>query len=235
MGTDVVILKTAHLTKKYRDKTSLEDIFCNISEGKITGIIGAENSGKTTLLQILSGRIKPDSGRIEILEKPVNRDSFLHVSYLSEGDILPGFYTGLHLVKFFNTFFSDFSTEKSYSYAETLKINLSKKISSFTMQNKELLKTILCFSRETSIYLLDNPFMMLDSYHKDLLIKVIYTCTQTENSIIITSRDPNVLELVCDDFLILDNGKSIFYGDCEDFRIHRSQSMTSFYKKALTV
>ena len=229
-----MIIKTLHLSKRWKNKDSLEDISITISEGKITGIIGAEHSGKSTLQQILGGRIKPDKGTIEILEKPVTQKSFNHVSYLSEGDILPGFYTGKKLIRFFKSYFPDFSTEKSYSYAETLKINLSQKVHLLSMQNREILKTILCLSRETSVYLLDNPFMMLDSVHFDLLNTVIYTSIQPTKGIIITSRDPALLEVVCDDFLILSKGKSIFYGDAEDFRLHRHESMSSFYKKALS-
>jgi ABC-2 type transport system ATP-binding protein len=233
MGQIGMILKTLHLSKKLLGDVALDNISITISEGKITGIIGAENSGKTALLQLIGGRMKPDKGTIEIMEEPVSQKSFTHVSYLSAGDILPGFYNGKNLIHFFHSYFPDFCTEKSYNYAETLKINLTKKVNSLSTQNKELLKVILCLSRETQLYLLDNPFMMLDSVHLEMLTTVIYTSIQSTKGIIITTRDPSLLEVVCDDFLILSFGKSIFYGDGEDFRLHRSESMSSFYKKAL--
>jgi ABC-2 type transport system ATP-binding protein len=234
MGRSNMILKTWRLSKKVKKDLLLDNISINLSEGKITGIIGTENSGKTTLLQILGGRQKPDQGDIEILGKPVNRKSFLSVSYLAEGDILPGFYTGKNLIHFFKNYYPDFSIEKSNSYAETLKINLTKNINKLSRQTKELLKTILCLSRNTSLFLLDNPFMMLDAFHLDLLVTSIYSSIQQNNAIILTARDPSILELVCDDFLILSRGKTIFYGDGEDFRLHRNQSMSTFYKKALS-
>jgi ABC-2 type transport system ATP-binding protein len=228
-----MILKTLHLSKKRKNGETLEDISISISKGKITGVIGAENSGKTTLLQILGGRIKPDSGTFLFEDKPVSMESFRRVSYLSEGDILPGFCTGKKLIHFVHCFYPDFSTEKAYSYAETLKIQLTQKVGALSQQKRELLKTILCLSRECPLFLIDNPFMMLDKVHFDLLTTVIFTSIQPTKSLIITSRDPALLEVVCDDFLLLSGGKAIFYGDGEDFRLHRSESMSAFYKKAL--
>jgi ABC-2 type transport system ATP-binding protein len=209
MGHEM-ILKTLHLTKKIRERMELENISITITEGKITGIIGAENSGKTTLLKILGGRMNPDQGTIEIMEKPASRKSFNLISYLSEGDILPGFYNGKNLAQFFYGYFPDFNTEKFKNYAETLKINLTKKVTTLSPQKKELLKVILCLSRETNIYLLDNPFMMLDSVHLDLLTTVIYSSIDATKGFIITTRDPSLLELVCDDFFDFILGKVHF-------------------------
>lgn len=229
-----MIVKTWQLTKKNKEKTLLDNISISLSEGKITGVIGSENSGKTTLLHVICGRKKFDKGKLELLEKPATRKSFQVVSFFQAGDILPGFMSGKELIKFCKGFYADFSLDKSSSYAEILKLDLNKKIHLLTPQNRELIKSLLCLSRDASVFLLDSPFIMLDAIHAELLKTVLFTRIQKDNTIMIAARDPNVLETVCDDFLILRNGKSIFYGDGEDLRLHRSLSMSSFYKRALS-
>ena len=228
-----MIVKTWQLTKNNREKKLLDNISISISNGKITGIIGSDNSGKTTLLHIISGRKKHDKGRLEILEHPVDRRSFRQVSYFPAGDILPGFLNGFELIRFCQGLYPDFNQEKASSYADILKINLKQKLHLLTPQTRELIKNLLCLSRDTAVYMLDCPFVILDTPNAELLKTVIFTRIQPNNAILITARDPNALETVCDDFLILANGKSIFYGDAEDFRLHRNLSMTSFYKRAL--
>ena len=64
--------QTQHTSKKVKNSTEskkfqvLSDINLNIKEGSITGIIGENGVGKSTLLKIISGIIKPDIGKILI-------------------------------------------------------------------------------------------------------------------------------------------------------------------------
>jgi ABC-2 type transport system ATP-binding protein len=60
------IIKVKNLTKKYREKTVLENLNFEIPEGESFGILGPNRSGKTTLVNILSGIEKPTSGEVII-------------------------------------------------------------------------------------------------------------------------------------------------------------------------
>ena len=60
------MLKAFNLTKKYGDRTVLNDISLEILPGTITSIIGPSGSGKTTLLKALSLLDLPESGKVII-------------------------------------------------------------------------------------------------------------------------------------------------------------------------
>ena len=60
-----IIIK--NLTKKFGQITAINNLSLNIEEGKITGLIGADASGKTTLIRLIIGLLKPDNGEISIL------------------------------------------------------------------------------------------------------------------------------------------------------------------------
>ena len=60
-----VIIK--NLNKSFRNIQAIKDISLNIEKGKITGLIGADGSGKTTLIRLISGLLIPNSGEISVL------------------------------------------------------------------------------------------------------------------------------------------------------------------------
>ena len=57
------MLELINISKRYKDKRVLKDIYMKLNEERCVGILGVNGSGKTTLLSILAGVLKPNSGR----------------------------------------------------------------------------------------------------------------------------------------------------------------------------
>lgn len=83
MGTKVVELH--HISKSYQDKTLLNDFNYNFKPGERIGIIGKNGIGKSTFLNIVTGVIPPDKGKVVIGET-------IHFGYYTQDglDIKPG-------------------------------------------------------------------------------------------------------------------------------------------------
>ena len=60
------MIKITNVTKKFENKTVLENLNCNIKTGSIYGLVGANGAGKSTLLRIITDVYKQDSGTVEI-------------------------------------------------------------------------------------------------------------------------------------------------------------------------
>lgn len=56
-------LKIQNITKRYRDKTAVDDVCITLTPG-VWGLLGANGAGKTTLMRMLAGILRPSSGRI---------------------------------------------------------------------------------------------------------------------------------------------------------------------------
>jgi ATP-binding cassette subfamily F protein uup len=65
------IIELHHVGKAYGEQKLIDDFTYTLQRGDRLGIIGANGAGKTTLLDIIMGRVKPDSGRVEIGETVV--------------------------------------------------------------------------------------------------------------------------------------------------------------------
>jgi ATP-binding cassette subfamily F protein uup len=64
-----MVAELEHVTKRYGDKTVVDDFSARIMRGDKIGLIGANGTGKTTLLKLILGEIVPDSGRIRLGSK----------------------------------------------------------------------------------------------------------------------------------------------------------------------
>jgi branched-chain amino acid transport system ATP-binding protein len=74
----VNLLETAKLTKYFGDTHAVDKVDFTIGEGEVLALIGSNGAGKTSLVNLISGLIRPDSGRIlfqgvDVTHQPVHR------------------------------------------------------------------------------------------------------------------------------------------------------------------
>ncbi|HKQ30254.1 MAG TPA: ABC transporter ATP-binding protein [Burkholderiales bacterium] len=60
----MALFEANHLHKRFGDRVVLEDITISFEEGKLSGIMGPNGAGKTTCFNVLTGRYKPDRGKV---------------------------------------------------------------------------------------------------------------------------------------------------------------------------
>lgn len=66
-----VALAAEDLTKRFGGVTAVEDCSLSIREGSLTGLIGPNGSGKTTVLNMVSGYVRPDAGQVRLFGRPL--------------------------------------------------------------------------------------------------------------------------------------------------------------------
>jgi branched-chain amino acid transport system ATP-binding protein len=66
-------LEAVHVTKTFGGVVAVKDASLDLSEGMVAGLIGPNGAGKSTLLSILSGFVRPDSGRVTFAGRDVSR------------------------------------------------------------------------------------------------------------------------------------------------------------------
>src|SRR4051812_44250717 len=74
------------VTKSYGVRILLDEVSLGVGEGERIGVVGRNGDGKTTLLNLIGGRVEPDSGR-------VSRARGLHLGYLDQRDLLDDTHT----------------------------------------------------------------------------------------------------------------------------------------------
>ncbi|PWS30806.1 LPS export ABC transporter ATP-binding protein [Pedobacter paludis] len=70
-----MILRAENLVKKYKQRTVVNDVSFNVSQGEIVGLLGPNGAGKTTSFYMIVGLIKPNEGRIYLEDEDITEDA----------------------------------------------------------------------------------------------------------------------------------------------------------------
>jgi lipopolysaccharide export system ATP-binding protein len=84
-----MILRTEKIVKKYKQRTVVNEVSVDVSQGEIVGLLGPNGAGKTTSFYIIVGLIKPFAGHvfldeINITEMPMYKRAQLGIGYLAQ-------------------------------------------------------------------------------------------------------------------------------------------------------
>ncbi len=184
-------MKLENINKKFGDKVIFENFSTDISENKITCILGTSGKGKTTLMNMILGIEKPNGGNIEFESKP----SFSAV--FQDNRLLP-FCTALENVMFAGA-------DKYTAKAALCKVGLESEESilphklSGGMQRRLALARALCKPNYTHL-LLDEPFTGQDEQMKEKLVELIQKETIGKTVILIT-HDEQLAERIADNII----------------------------------
>ncbi|GAA5417128.1 high-affinity zinc uptake system ATP-binding protein ZnuC [Paraliobacillus ryukyuensis] len=79
------IVRIQHVSYAYESNYALQDINLEIPQGAFLGLLGPNGGGKTTLIKILLGLLKPQKGTIDLFEENINNFSnWNKIGYVSQ-------------------------------------------------------------------------------------------------------------------------------------------------------
>jgi branched-chain amino acid transport system ATP-binding protein len=78
----MALFEADHLQKRFGDQVVLEDISLRFEAGQLSGIMGPNGAGKTTCFNVLTGRYKPDAGRVRFEGRDITGRSAREIARL---------------------------------------------------------------------------------------------------------------------------------------------------------
>ncbi|MDY0960645.1 MULTISPECIES: ABC transporter ATP-binding protein [Massilia] len=97
------MIRSDHLTKRYGERTVVNDLNLHVPAGQVYALLGPNGAGKSTTIGCLLGFVKPDHGRITLAGSPLPpaEAAILHAAYIAENVALYERLTGVENVDFF--------------------------------------------------------------------------------------------------------------------------------------
>lgn len=225
------LLEVRDLKKKLAGKEVLKGITFNLSKGKVLGILGPNGQGKTTLLNVIVGFLKPNSGQVKINGLNVGSETKKIVSFLQEKSNLSKKMDIKGAINFYKDFFEDFDVYKLDELMSFMNLDKSLKIKSLSKGMLEKLCLSLVLSRKAELYILDEPISGVDLVSREKILDAIIKNINEDSSIIITTHYVGELERIFDEVAFIGEGSIVEYGDAEDLRIKYNKSIEEIYRE----
>jgi len=203
----VRIYRSPFLMKK---SVGLDGLDMEIREGEIYGLLGPNGAGKTTALKIITGLIRPTSGKIKIFDKSNPLEARKRIGFLPEN---PSFYphlTGGELLRFYarlyNISLSSEEVEEKMNMVG-LKKSLDKRIGGYSKGMIQRIGFAQGIIGNPDFVVLDEPLSGLDPLGrreiKDLIVKI----NKKGKTILFSSHILSDVEAICTRLGIIINGK----------------------------
>lgn len=206
MNTIMIEVKNLSFSYGRKKQKVFDDFSLTLSEGAVYGLLGKNGTGKSTLLYLMTGLLRPQGGKVFYkgidvsLRYPLTlQDMFL----VPEEFMLPSVSLRQY-VKLNAPFYPRFSQEQLNACLRDFDMNEDIHLGELSMGQKK--KAYVCFAlaTNTSLLVMDEPSNGLDIPSKSQFRKVIASGMTDEKSVIISTHQVRDIDSLLDHVVIID-------------------------------
>ena len=216
------MLEIRNLEKSFGNKQVLFGVDLTAQQGHILGLVGKNGAGKTTIFHSIL-HFLDYSGEIRLGGKAITQETYKEIGYLPEERSLMPKLTIFEQVRYLAAL-KGMSTaevkEKLPTWMEKLQVKgkLTDKIKSLSKGNQQKVQLIITLIHEPKLIILDEPFSGLDPVNTEVLKQVIFEEKERGATIIFSDHVMTNVEELCDDILMIRDGRVVLHGPVQDVR-----------------
>lgn len=216
------------LTKTFDKIKAVDEVSVMIKDNTVFGLIGTNGAGKSTVLRMLSGVLKPDSGTVTVDNMPVydNVEAKKKLFFIADEPYFFANSNAQAMERYYSGVYENFDRAEFYRYLESFNLDKRRKINTFSKGMKKQLALLLGICAHTKYILCDETFDGLDPVMRQG-IKSIFAKEMEERGLtpVIASHNLRELEDICEYVGLLHKGGILFEKDLDEMKlnIHKIQ------------
>ena len=219
------VLRAQNLVKKYGDFYAVNDIDLNLNKGEVVGLLGPNGAGKTTTFYMITGMIRPSSGKIifgdeDITKSPMYKRARMGIGYLAQEPSIFGKLSVEDNLKIVletiipnkeeqNQLIDKLLNEFNISH---IRNNIGAGLSGGERRRVEICRTL---ALKPDFVLLDEPFAGVDPIAVEDIQQMIISLKQQNIGVLITDHNVRETLSITDRSYLLYGGKILKSGDAQ--------------------
>lgn len=216
------MIELLNLEKSFDDIKAVNRVSLNILDGEVFGLVGTNGAGKSTILRIISGVIKPNAGIVLVDKRPVydNPDVKRDIFYISDDQYFLPNATPEEMATFYENIYPGFDKLRFHKLCTGFGLDAKRRINTFSKGMKKQVSILLGICTGTKYLLCDETFDGLDPVVRQG-VKSLFAGEMADRGMtpIIASHNLRELEDICDHIGLLHQGGVILSEDIEDMKI----------------
>lgn len=213
-------IKISHVSKTIKNNPVIKDISMELQSGAVYGFKGINGSGKTMLMRLISGLIRPTQGEISMNGKILGKDiSFPNsIGVFLENPAFLDAYSGFNNLKLLASIKSVASDDDIRN--TLLRVGLdpdsNKKYKKYSLGMKQRLGIAAAIMEKPEIVILDEPTNSLDEDGVDLVKHIVWNEKERGALVVVSCHDEEILKGMSDEVFLLEQGRLIGHITEED-------------------
>ncbi|MEV5592336.1 ATP-binding cassette domain-containing protein [Streptomyces sp. NPDC052496] len=204
------------LRRAYAGRTGLHHLDLTVPTGSLTALIGPNGSGKTTTMRLLLGLDRPDAGTGTVLGSPLDRPAryLPQVGALIEQPALYPQLTGRKNLRVLAELAGLGGAHIDRALRRTgMEQQADRPVSAYSLGMRQRLGIAVALLTAPRLLILDEPTNGLDPVGTAQLRALLRGLTSDGTTVLISSHQLNELDALCDHFVFLHQGTTLFQGD----------------------
>ena len=209
------IIECENITHYYGKRLIYENLRFEVQKGKVLGLLGKNGTGKTTIINILNGYLKPRSGVCRLFGEEMEQitpQTKARIGLLLEGHVQHTYFNVQQIERFYSRFFPKWKREAYYELLKKLQVLPTQKLSTMSCGQRSQVALGLLFAQDPDLLILDDFSMGLDPGYRRLFVEYLKEYASSENkTVFLTSHIIQDMEILIDDCMIMDYGRLLLH------------------------
>jgi ABC-2 type transport system ATP-binding protein len=217
------VVELVGVTKAYENKVAVSNLSLSIEAGQMFGLLGPNGAGKTSSIRMMMGITLPDSGRVNLFDKPFTRNSLERVGYLPEERGLYKKMKVLDQLVFFGCLHglkAEEAQKRAHAWASRMEIAdaLEKKTEELSKGMQQKIQFIATLLHEPGLIVMDEPFSGLDPVNAVLVEETLLELKSLGKAILFSTHRMDQVEKLCDSICLINNGEAVLAGNLRQIK-----------------
>ncbi|MGF3066766.1 ABC transporter ATP-binding protein [Facklamia sp. P12945] len=225
------MIKIENLNKSFSKHKVLKDINLEVKPGEITGLIGINGTGKSTLINCIA-RLLPYQGEIYIDEIKL-RDAKARIWHVPDYLNFPPSMTVKACKEFMYNLYPAWNPTRAQDIQDFFQLEDSKRIKELSKGNQAKLNLMLGLSLEADYLLLDEPFAGIDVFSREEILELFGSFIQKDCGVLVTTHELYDVEHFIDRAVLMSEGQIKHSIYLEDMRENEELSLVEWLRKEL--
>ena len=220
------IVSIEQVSKNFGDLTAVDKMTLNIEEGEIFGLLGPNGAGKSTAINMITGLLNIDKGKISILGNDVRKEAMTtkrNTGIVPQEIAIYEDLSSLENVKFFASLYGLKGKMLHNAAMEALEFtgltdNAKIYPKSFSGGMKRRLNIACAIAHKPKLIIMDEPTVGIDPQSRNHILQSVKRLNELGSTIIYTSHYMEEVEAICTRISIMDHGKVIAQGTGDELK-----------------
>ena len=217
------MLEVRNLVKYFGIKKVVDNVSFKVKQGHILGVLGKNGAGKSTIFRMILNILEPDEGEVLYNGEKIDSKISDRIGYLPEVGSLIDSYTVYEQCVYYGKMKSmKIEDIKNNMFDLLEKFGIveyaNMKIKELSKGNKQKIQFIISLLHNPDLIVLDEPFSGLDPVSVEYFKNIILQLKEQGKTIVFSSHIMSHVEMLCEDVLIINNGKVALNCNLEEIK-----------------
>src|SRR5256714_13830633 len=215
-------VETEGLGRMFGTFEAVKGVDLRVQKGTVFGLLGVNGAGKSTIIKMIVGHLRPTRGRIRVLGRTLKEDLIeirRRVAYVSENRSLYDWMTVAESLRFTRAFHDTWDDRKAAELLKRFSLPPGKKVRQLSRGNRARLCLLLALAYNPELIILDEPTSGLDPIvRRDFIENIVSEISEEGKTVLFSSHIVEEVERVADYVGIINEGEMLLVNSIEEIK-----------------